>query len=36
MSVVRAMVRQHNGGIDVESNAEQGTRFEIYLPVTRG
>ena len=36
MSVVRAIVRQHNGGIDVESNAEQGTRFEIYLPVTRG
>jgi|TARA_B110000263_G_C15297964_1_gene506504 signal transduction histidine kinase len=36
MSGVRAIVRQHNGSIDVASNAEQGTRFEIYIPVTRG
>ena len=36
MSVVRAIVRQHNGGIDVESNSGQGTRFEVYLPTTLG
>lgn len=36
MSVVRAIVQQHNGGIEVESNAGQGKRFEVYLPTTPG
>jgi signal transduction histidine kinase len=34
MSVVRAIVKQLNGGIDVISELGLGSRFDIYLPVS--
>lgn len=34
MSVVRAIVKQLNGGIDVISELGMGSRFDIYLPVS--
>ena len=34
MSVVRAIVRQLSGGIDVISEMGEGSRFDIYLPVS--
>ncbi len=32
LSIVRTVVEAHNGRIEVESSASQGTRFTVYLP----
>ena len=34
LSLVDGIVREYGGGIDVRSRVGQGTRFDIYLPVT--
>lgn len=34
LSMVYAIVRNHEGWIDVESKVEQGTRFTLYFPVS--
>jgi PAS domain S-box-containing protein len=34
LSLVDGIVREYGGGIDVQSVVGQGTRFDIYLPVT--
>jgi two-component system OmpR family sensor kinase len=36
LSIVRAIVTAHGGGIDVESIEGEGTRFEISLPIANG
>ncbi len=35
MTVVWSTVKDHNGYIDVESKEGEGTRFDLYFPVTR-
>jgi signal transduction histidine kinase len=35
LPVVHGIVTSHGGSISVESNVNQGTRFEIQLPLTR-
>ena len=35
LAVVQGIVENHNGIMEVSSRAGQGTRFDIYLPVTR-
>ena len=35
LPVVHGIVTSHGGSINVESNVNQGTRFEIQLPLTR-
>lgn len=35
MAVVWGTVKDHNGYIDVQSTAGQGTRFDLYFPITR-
>ncbi len=36
LTIVYKIIREHSGEIQVESKADIGTRFSIYLPVTRG
>ena len=35
MAVVWGTIKDHNGYIDVQSSAGQGTRFDLYFPITR-
>jgi two-component system, cell cycle sensor histidine kinase and response regulator CckA len=35
MTVVWSTVKDHNGYIDVESKEGEGTRFDLYFPITR-
>lgn len=36
LSVVDAVIRDHNGYIDLSSKPDQGTSFYLYFPITRG
>ncbi|MEA3451071.1 MAG: ATP-binding protein, partial [Bacteroidota bacterium] len=35
LSITHSIIKQHNGKIEVSSSANAGTKFEIYLPITK-